>query len=273
MIGSVEKYLRRRIRVEGAIHLTLIDPEEVSVASTSSLARELAESETAAIMVGGSTTNSTFHLDNVVRTIKREVQIPIILFPNNVTGISQHADAIWFMSLLNSVDPYFLVGAQILGAPLVKKYNLEPLPLGYIIVGEGGAAGIVGRAIPIPYTKPELAITHALAAQYLGMRFVYLEAGSGASQPVPPAMIRAARDALDIILIVGGGIRDSEQARTVVAAGADIVVTGNIIENAGSEREFVNLVDTIRQSGATKSQRIARLQNCRNKALSTKPLT
>ena len=102
MIGSVEKYLRKRIRVEGAIHLTLIDPEEVSVASTSSLARELAESETAAIMVGGSTTNSTFHLDNVVRTIKREVQIPIILFPNNVTGISQHADAIWFMSLLNS---------------------------------------------------------------------------------------------------------------------------------------------------------------------------
>ena len=105
------------------------------------------------------------------------------------------------------------------------------------------------------------------------MRFVYLEAGSGASQPVPPAMIRAARDALDIILIVGGGIRDSEQARTVVAAGADIVVTGNIIEKAGSEREFVNLVDAIRQSGATKSQRIARLQNCRNKALSTKPLT
>lgn len=272
MVGSVEKYFRKRIRAEGAIHLTLIDPEEVSVASAWSLAKKLAESETAAVMVGGSTTNSTVHLDNVVKTIKREVQIPVILFPNNVTGISKHADAIWFMSLLNSVDPYFLVGVQILGAPLVKKHGLEALPLGYIIVGEGGAAGIVGRAIPIPYTKPELTVAHALAAQYLGMRFVYLEAGSGARQPVPPAMIRAVRDVVDTILIVGGGIRDSEQAKAVVKAGADIVVTGNIIEEAGTKREFVNLLEAIRQSGATKRQRIARPQNCLDKVLLTKPL-
>jgi phosphoglycerol geranylgeranyltransferase len=131
-------------------------------------------------MIGGSTFVSTAHLDSVVRIVKRTVDLPVILFPNNVTGISRYADAIWFMSLLNSVDPYFLMGAQILGAPLVKKYAIEPISMGYLILGEGGTAGVVGRAIAIPYDKPELAVAHALAGQYLGMHFIYLEAGSGA---------------------------------------------------------------------------------------------
>ena len=274
MVGSVEKHLLERIQADDAIHLTLVDPEKVSVGSASNLAKRLARSETTAIMVGGSTTNSTVHLDKVVKAIKSDIQIPVILFPNNVTGISQYADAIWFMSLLNSVDPYFLVGAQILGAPLVKKFSLEALPLGYIIVGEGGTAGIVGRAVSIPYKKPEVAVAHALAAQYLGMRFVYLEAGSGANQPVPSAMIRTVKDALDVILIVGGGIRGSEQARAVVTAGADIVVTGNIIEEAGSEGEFEKLIEAVKDGGAARSRcRNEQLQSFRHKKLSTKPLT
>ena len=136
-------------------------PVRSTSASASMLAKRAESCRTKAIMVGGSTSTSTTHLNTVVRAIKRQVRIPVILFPNNVTGISKYADAIWFMSLLNSLDPYFLVGAQILGAPVVKKYNLEALPLGYIIVGEGGTAGIVGRAMPIPYTKPELAAVHA----------------------------------------------------------------------------------------------------------------
>jgi len=218
----VERRLLNRIRREGAIHLALIDPEKATPASASHLAERVETYKTAAIMVGGSTSTSTVHLDNVIKAIKRSVEIPVVLFPNNVTGISKYADAIWFMSLLNSVDPYFLMGAQILGAPLIKKYGLEPLPLGYIIVGDGGAAGVVGRAVPIPYTKPELAAVHALAAQYLGMRFVYLEAGSGAAQPVPSTMIRAVKLTIDIPLIVGGGIRDSSQAKHAVAAGADM---------------------------------------------------
>lgn len=249
MVGPVEKHLLRRIREEGAIHLTLIDPEEVTVSSASQLAKKLEDCRTTAIMVGGSTCNSTAHLDSVVRAIRRTVRVPIILFPNNVTGISRHADAIWFMSLLNSVDPYFLIGAQVLGAPMVKKYGLEALPLGYIIVGEGGTAGIVGRAVPISYTKPELAAVHALTAQYFGMRFVYLEAGSGASQPVPSAMIKTVRQVIDIPLIVGGGIRNGEQAKAAVASGADVIVTGNIIEEVGAERGLKGLVTAVRENG------------------------
>jgi len=249
MVGSVEKRFLKRIREEGAAHLTLVDPEKVTGALASRLAKKAELYKTAAIMVGGSTSTSTTHLDSIIKAIKHTVKIPVILFPNNVTGISKYADAIWFMSLLNSVDPYFLIGAQVLGAPMVKKYGLEALPLGYIIVGEGGTAGIVGRAVPIPYTKPELAAVHALAAQYFGMRFVYLEAGSGAAKPVPTTMIKAVKHAINIPLIVGGGIRSSKQAKAAVSAGADIVVTGNIIEEIGVKSKFKKLVTTIRKNG------------------------
>ena len=248
MIGAVERYILERIKEEGAIHLTLIDPEEVTAPHASRVAKKAERCKTTAIMVGGSTSTSTSHLNSVVKAIKHAVGIPIILFPNNVTGISKYADAIWFMSLLNSLDPYFLTGAQVLGAPLVKKHGLEALPLGYIIVGKGGAAGIVGRAVPIPFTKPEVAAAHALAAQYFGMRFTYLEAGSGVSQPVPPTMIRIVKHSINIPLIVGGGIRNSKQAKTAVAAGADIVVTGNVIEETGTAGKFQKLVTTVREN-------------------------
>ena len=171
----------------------------------------------------------------------------MILFPNNVTGISRYADAIWFMSLLNSVDPYFLIGAQVLGAPLVKRFRLEAIPMGYIIVGEGGAASVIGRATPIPYDKPEIAVAHALAGQYLGMRFIYLEAGSGAKQPVTPLMIQAVRKAIDIRLIVGGGIRKGEQAQKAVKAGAEIIVTGNVVETSDVRKAISDIVDGIRK--------------------------
>jgi phosphoglycerol geranylgeranyltransferase len=170
----------------------------------------------------------------------------MILFPNNVTGISRHADAIWFMSLLNSVDPYFLMGAQVLGAPIVKKYRLEPIPLGYIIVGEGGTAGVVGKAIPVPYNKPELAAAHALAGQYLGMHFVYLEAGSGAKKPVPSEMIRAVKHYIDVPLIIGGGIKSRRQALVAASAGADIIVTGNIVENTAVRSKVSEIIKGIR---------------------------
>ena len=151
MLGSVEKYLLEKIKAESSIHITLIDPEKVSAQQAARIAENSQESGTAAVMIGGSTFASQAHLDEVVKAIKSSVKVPTILFPNNITGISSYADAIWFMSLLNSVDPYFLMGAQILGAPLVKKYGLEPISMGYIIVGDGGTAGVVGKAISVPY--------------------------------------------------------------------------------------------------------------------------
>jgi phosphoglycerol geranylgeranyltransferase len=247
MLGRVEKYLLEKIAAEKTIHMTLIDPEKITPAQAAMVAENSKASGTSAIMIGGSTFNSQEHLDNIIQAIKGAVDLPTILFPNNVSGISRHADAIWFMSLLNSVDPYFLVGAQILGAPLIKKFNIEPISMGYIIVGQGGTAGVVGKAIAIPYDKPELAAAHALAGQYFGMRFIYLEGGSGVANPVPPEMIKAVKKYLDVPLIVGGGIRSKEQAAAAAQAGADIIVTGNLIEAADNKKRIAEVVEGIKQ--------------------------
>jgi phosphoglycerol geranylgeranyltransferase len=246
MLGRVEKYLLEKIKAEGPVHITLVDPEKVTSPQASRIAKSSKISGTSAMMIGGSTFVSQSHLDDVVKAIKRTIKIPTILFPNNITGISRYADAIWFMSLLNSVDPYFLIGAQILGAPLVKKYGLEPISMGYIIVGEGGTAGVVGKAIPLPYNKTELVAAHALAGQYLGMHFIYLEGGSGAKTPVPPEMIRMVKHFIDIPLIVGGGIRSKEQALAAASAGADIIVTGNIIESIDAKQKVSEIIDGVR---------------------------
>lgn len=246
MFGPIEKYLLEKIDKENSIHITLVDPEKITSNQASKIAKNSRRSGTAAIMIGGSTFVSQDHLTSVVKSIKQAVDLPIILFPNNITGISQNADAIWFMSLLNSVDPYFLMGAQILGAPLVKKLDLEPISLGYIIVGEGGTAGIIGKALPIPYSKPDLAVAHALAGQYLGMHFIYLEGGSGTRTPVPPKIISAVKSVLDVPLIVGGGIKNKEQAIAAVSAGADIIVTGNLIESTDATQKMSEIITGIR---------------------------
>jgi len=239
VIGKVEKYLSDRLRRDGAIHMTLLDPEKLSPKLASKIALEVESYNTSAIMVGGSTLTSTSHLDTIVKAIKKAVKIPVILFPNNITGISRHADAIWFMSLLNSFDPYFIAGAQVWGAPLIKKFGLEAIPLGYIVVGDNTAVSVVGRACPIPYNKPELAAAHALAAQYFGMRFIYLEAGSGARQPPPNDMIETVKDCVNVPLIVGGGIKTSHQVKDVVKAGANIIVTGTVVEEGKKVRNVI----------------------------------
>jgi len=250
MLGKVETYLCNKLRNDGPLHMTLLDPEKVDLNTVGSLVKRAEKAGTGAIMVGGSTVASSRDLDVVVKKIKENIRVPVILFPNNVSGISPYADAIWFMSLLNSNDPYFLIGAQALGAPLVKKYNLEAIPMGYIIVGSGGAAGLIGRANWIPYDKPEIAAIFALAAQCLGMRFVYLEAGSGTREPVPPSMVSVVKDAIDCNLIVGGGIRNGKVALELARAGADIIVTGTLVEESqGSADKVEEIVESIRQVG------------------------
>ena len=126
----------------------------------------------------------------VVKGIKKGIKIPIILFPGNVTGVVPDADAILFSSLMNSENPYFITQAQALGAPSVLKFGLEPLPTAYLVIGDGTSAWFVGSARGIPFEKPKIAAAYALAAQFLGMRFVYLEAGSGAKTNVTPEMVQ-----------------------------------------------------------------------------------
>jgi phosphoglycerol geranylgeranyltransferase len=232
----VKKYLNERIDKNAPIHLTLIDPEKTKINEAIKIAKTAEEVGSFGILIGGSTVSSVHHLDEVIKNIKKCVKIPTILFPNGITGISKYADAIFFSSLLNSINPYYITGAQALGAPLVIKYGIEPIPMGYIIVGDGGAAGFIGQAKPIPYNKPELAAIYAMAAKLMGMCIVYLEAGSGADLPIPPDMISKVKKSINIPLIVGGGIRSIKEAKLAVESGADIIVTGTIVEDVSLEK-------------------------------------
>lgn len=229
-IGKVEKYITERIAEEGCIHITLVDPEKQKPEESAEKARFAEESKSAAVMVGGSTLYSQSYLDEHVKAIKENINIPVILFPNNVNAISRYADAIWFISLLNSVEWYYVIGAQAQGALLVREYGLEAIPMGYIVMGGGTAVASMGRALAIPKKRGEVAATYALAAMYMGMRFVYLEAGSGAKKPIPPSTIRVVARVVDIPVVVGGGIRTPEDAQTIAKSGASIVVTGTVME-------------------------------------------
>lgn len=229
---KVEERLKRIIAREGAAHLTLIDPAKQAPRVAAQIASDAALAGSDGIMVGGSTRAGGSLLDRTVVEIKKVIKLPVILFPASEAGVSQHADAIFFMSMLNSRDPYYITGAQKRGAPLVKKFKLETLPMAYLLVEPGQAVGRVGKADLLPRAKPELAAAYALTAQYLGMRFVYLEAGSGAPIPVPTNMVRAVREATQVTLIVGGGIKTPRAAAERVKVGADVIVTGTIVERA-----------------------------------------
>jgi phosphoglycerol geranylgeranyltransferase len=246
---SVDEYIHKSLRENGAIHMTLLDPQKIGPKKCAEIAVEAEKGGTTAIMLGGSTLASRNDLDEGVRLIKDAVNIPVILFPNDVGSVSRHADAVWFMSLLNSRLTYYVIDAQAMSVYTIKSYGLETLPLGYIIIGPGGTVGFIGQARGIPYDRPELATSYALAGQTLGMRYIYLEAGSGAKAPVPPAMIKLVKSQLSVPLIVGGGIREGGAAGAAVEAGADIVVTGNMVEETDRVRESIYGIVSSIQSG------------------------
>ncbi|MDD1760810.1 MAG: geranylgeranylglyceryl/heptaprenylglyceryl phosphate synthase [Methanothrix sp.] len=242
--GKVELLLTSAA-ARGAGHLTLIDPDSQSPEEAARMARAATEGGTDAIMVGGSVGAAGVLLHETVKKIKEQTDLPVILFPGSVAGLCENADAVFFMSLLNSRSPAYIVENQVLGAPLVLRYGLEPLPMAYIIIEPGGTVGYVGDARLIPRRKPELAAAYALAAKYMGMRLVYLEAGSGADSPVPTKMVALVKKLIgNILLIVGGGIRSGATAAELVAAGADLIVTGTAVEKSQDVASFVSEMTT-----------------------------
>ncbi len=252
MIGRVEGYLIDKIKKRGVIHLTLIDPIKVDEGTAVSMAKTAEKSGSTAVMIGGSIGVEQSSLDRIIKSMKKEVEIPVILFPGSVSGLSRYADAVLFMSLLNSLNPYYIIQAQMTGAPIIKKYNLEPIPLAYIIFEPGEAAGYVGQAKLIPRHKKEIAAAFALAAQYLGMRFVYLESGSGAPSPLPAETIAAVKKTVNIPVIVGGGVRSKEDFAMVAKAGADAIVTGTLTEMEKNVRsklsKFISEAEKVKKS-------------------------
>ena len=215
-------------------YFVLIDPEECELAMCAKLAGEIEKAGVDAILLGGSFLTNDLH--PIATALKQETTLPIVLFPGDSMHLTPHADAILYISLISGRNPNYLIGEQVKAAPWIQRYKLEAIPTGYMLI-EGGsrtAVEFMSGTTPIPRDKPDIAGPHALAAEYLGMQMVYLEAGSGAAHPVPNEMIATVKAQINIPLIVGGGIRTPEIAAKIVAAGADFVVTGNVLEKNGS---------------------------------------
>jgi phosphoglycerol geranylgeranyltransferase len=242
---KVEKFLQSELDKKKALLFVLIDSEVSNLESSKKLAREVEKIGASAILVGGSSANDQIEMSQVVKSIKKEINIPIILFPGNVTGVVPDADGILFSSLMNSENPYFITQAQALGAPSVLKFGLEPLPTAYLVIGDGTSAWFVGSARGIPFEKPKIAAAYALAAKFLGMRFVYLEAGSGAKSSVTPEMVKTVKHVFDGFLIVGGGIKDEKTAKSLVDAGANALVIGTFLEKGGSLKKLEEITKII----------------------------
>ncbi len=248
MAGKVELFLKSELKKKNALLFVLIDSEVSKLESSRKLAQDVEKIGVSAILIGGSSATDQIEMAEVVKGIKKGIKIPIILFPGNVTGVVPDADAILFSSLMNSENPYFITQAQALGAPSVLKFGLEPLPTAYLVIGDGTSAWFVGSARGIPFEKPKIAAAYALAAQFLGMRFVYLEAGSGAKSSVTPEMVKTVRTAFNGFLIVGGGIRDIKTATDLVKAGADALVIGTFLEKGGSVKKLAEIAKAIQRS-------------------------
>lgn len=248
MIGKVESFLKSELEKKNTLLFVLIDSEVSNLESSSKLAKDVEKIGASAILVGGSSAIDQIEMSKVVREIKKGINIPIILFPGNVTGIVPDADAILFSSLMNSENPYFITQAQALGAPSVLKFGLEPLPTAYLVIGDGTSAWFVGSARGIPFEKPKIAAAYSLAAQFLGMRFVYLEAGSGAKSTVTPEMVKTVRKAFNGFLIVGGGIKDTQTALDLADAGADALVIGTFLEKGGSLKKLEDITKIIQKN-------------------------
>ena len=246
MDAKVESFLRSERTKRNTLLFVLIDSEASDLEAAAKLAAGVEKAGASAILVGGSSIADQMEMSRVVAEIKKNVQIPLILFPGNITGIAPNADAILFSSLMNSENPYFITQVQALGAPSVAKFGLEPLPTAYLVIGEGTSAWFVGSARGIPFNKPKIAAAYALAAKFLGMRYVYLEAGSGAKTNVTPEMVQAVRIAFDGFLIVGGGIRDIETARGLSEAGADALVIGTFLEQGGSLNMLQKMAEAVK---------------------------
>lgn len=209
----------------------LVDPDKVDQEKIRRLCRSMSEAKVDYMLVGGSLV-VTNHLDEVMRQIKGETDIPVILFPGSPSQITPLADALLYLSLISGRNPELLIGQHVISAPVVRSSGLEIIPTGYMVI-DGGApttVSYISNANPIPSDKQEIAVCTAMAGEMLGMKLIYMDAGSGAKRPIHESMIGAVAAQVSVPIVVGGGITDPEKAYRNCVAGADVIVVGNAIE-------------------------------------------
>jgi phosphoglycerol geranylgeranyltransferase len=231
---------------KGAGFFLLLDPDKVGSGRLVQMAEAAAVCGVDAILAGSSYVACHDYEDRLAE-LKKASSLPVILFPGNSRQVSRHADGLLFLSLISGRNPTYLIEEQVRGAPLIKSYGLEAIPTAYMLIESGKVTSVqyVSDTIPIPRDKTDIAMAHALAARYMGMKTVYLEAGSGALQPVPEEMVSAVADYCGLPVIVGGGIRTPGEAAARVAAGASFIVIGTRLEFENDTGLMAEMADAI----------------------------
>jgi phosphoglycerol geranylgeranyltransferase len=240
-LARVHDYIFERTKRKTLI-FPLLDPDKLDDDAVNRVVALTNDELFDAYLVGGSTSVWQKRMEKTVNALKSKTDKPVIIFPNGIASLSANADAVLFMSLLNSSNPFYIIEQQVQAAPIIHDMGLETISTAYIILGEGGTAGFIGHARPIPLEKPELVLAYTLAAQYLGFETVYLETGSGVSQEVPEKVVDIVKRTVTPLLIVGGGIRTGSQLEAKIRAGADCIVAGNVFEGASQSKKFVEEV-------------------------------
>ena len=209
----------------------LLDPDKATGNQTGHICQLASDSKVDFIFVGGSLLTNG-NLASCIKKIKSSCDIPVVHFPGNNTHIDSHADAILFLSLISGRNPDLLIGNHVNSAPIIRENNLEAIPTGYILIDSGRptSALYMSNTLPIPADKPDIAACTAMAGEMLGLKMIFMDAGSGAGIPISEEMISTVRRSVELPLIVGGGIRTPEKAFLNCKAGADMIVVGNIIE-------------------------------------------
>ena len=232
--------------------VVLIDPDKIdSTESLTNLVRLCMENRVDYFFVGGSFVTNN-HIPMVVHTIKKLTSIPVILFPGSNLHIDLNADAILFLSLISGRNPDFLIGQQVLAAPILKNSQIEVMPTGYILIGDNNHSTVsyMSNTTPIPSDKNSVAACTALAGEMLGMKIIYMDAGSGAEKPVPGKMIKKVSNTIESPLIIGGGLNSIEKITTAIRSGADTIVVGNGIED--NQQLLVEIADYLQKENSLK---------------------
>lgn len=231
MIKGIYQSLTERKRLGKKSFAVLIDPDKVNNHNMEQLIWLAVAAEVDYFLVGGSLVISNY-LDECLQMIKRHCAIPTILFPGSPSQVSKYADALLYLSLISGRNPELLIGQHVISAPFVKKSGLEIMSTGYMVV-DGGApttVSYISNASPLPADKNEIAVCTAMAGEMLGMKLIYMDAGSGAKKAISENMISKVAESISVPLIVGGGITEPEKAYRNCKAGADVIVVGNAIE-------------------------------------------
>ncbi len=217
---------------KGAGYLVLVDPDRWDLDQIEVFIKQINSSGADAIMVGSSLIIGD-GAHQKIQHIREIATLPVILFPGNVNHLTPHVDAVFFLSVISGRNPQYLISDQVQAAPIVRELKIEPISTAYMLIESGRVttAEFMSGSTPIPREKAEIAVAHALAAEYLGFKMIYLEAGSGAQYSVSPEMVRAVSSSTTVPVIVGGGIHTPDEAQALVEAGADFIVTGNILED------------------------------------------